>query len=561
MRAAFRLASEGASPSRIHERHPGRIDRGRRPAANDALMLIIFQCEHCGRRFQADERMRGRRGRCSYCGHVMRIPNVPAGEPVQAARRVEPRHELKHESDAPREPEIAPLFRLTPPEPPPLFVAPVGISVESEPDASPKAPAPSSPINAPRVVIGPHDSVFALKPIGPDSLRQQAREGQSQFELLDEEEPGEAALASPEIQRTVRELAEFEKDPRGYSVERPASWTIPFLWSGRRRTGWLDAREVAQQHQHRAQGAARYRYLGLSDFRPLPDADDLGHRRRTIELRPPWGRDRRPGQLRALLGRLACVLRASLQGWSASGSRVPFPAVYRLLRLDPLEHDEADLARIATSCIPIVLVVLVYAFLPFVNPAADQEKTVAQDRIRQEGARRANRFRPSQTRRRGPAAARAQAETPGRAVKIYLLLLDHERFFFYADVSAALREQGEGPEVNATPRSGLRGWLDARHQKLVAEWRHGESGAIVWVRRAWEWLHSLAHPDEAMLARLRSARAIDLHYPATHSSIQVRKSGATTSRTSGGAICFGLRSTGRWRRRRLPFSGSCPGPI
>ena len=30
--------------------------------------------------------------------------------------------------------------------------------------------------------------------------------------------------------------------------------------------------------------------------------------------------------------------------------------------------------RIATSCIPIVLVVLVYAFLPFVNPAAKDVK-------------------------------------------------------------------------------------------------------------------------------------------------------------------------------------------
>jgi hypothetical protein len=108
-------------------------------------------------------------------------------------------------------------------------------------------------------------------------------------------------------------------------------------------------------------------------------------------------------------------------------------------------------------------------------------------------------------------------------VKIYLLLLDHERFFFYADVSASPREVGAGPAAGAVPRSGLRGWLHARYQKLVAEWQYGESGAIVWVRRAWEWLHSLAHPDEAMLARLRGARSIDLHYPATHSSVEVRE--------------------------------------
>ncbi len=34
------------------------------------------------------------------------------------------------------------------------------------------------------------------------------------------------------------------------------------------------------------------------------------------------------------------------------------------------------LRRIATSCIPIVLVVLAYSFLPFVNPAAEESKTV-----------------------------------------------------------------------------------------------------------------------------------------------------------------------------------------
>ena len=33
------------------------------------------------------------------------------------------------------------------------------------------------------------------------------------------------------------------------------------------------------------------------------------------------------------------------------------------------------------------------------------------------------------------------------------------------------------------------------------------------MRRSWDWLHSWAHPDEAMLARLWSARRIDLHHP------------------------------------------------
>ncbi len=38
---------------------------------------------------------------------------------------------------------------------------------------------------------------------------------------------------------------------------------------------------------------------------------------------------------------------------------------------------------------------------------------------------------------------------------------------------------------------------------------------MLWMRRAWDWLHSLTRPDETMLARLRSARRIELFHPAT----------------------------------------------
>jgi hypothetical protein len=42
------------------------------------------------------------------------------------------------------------------------------------------------------------------------------------------------------------------------------------------------------------------------------------------------------------------------------------------------------------------------------------------------------------------------------------------------------------------------------------------------MRRSWDWLHSWAHPDEAMLVRLWSARTIDLHYPAARPVDEVR---------------------------------------
>jgi hypothetical protein len=42
------------------------------------------------------------------------------------------------------------------------------------------------------------------------------------------------------------------------------------------------------------------------------------------------------------------------------------------------------------------------------------------------------------------------------------------------------------------------------------------------MRRSWDWLHSWAHPDELMLARLRTARTIDLHHPAARPGDEVR---------------------------------------
>jgi Mitochondrial K+-H+ exchange-related len=108
-------------------------------------------------------------------------------------------------------------------------------------------------------------------------------------------------------------------------------------------------------------------------------------------------------------------------------------------------------------------------------------------------------------------------------VKIYLLLIDHERFFFYADESAAPDDQSDGVESSGRPGPGIRGWLHGKYQRFLSAWRHGESGAIVWVRRVWDWLHTLTHPDEAMLVRLRSARSIELHYPASRSGNEVRE--------------------------------------
>jgi K+-H+ exchange-related protein len=106
-----------------------------------------------------------------------------------------------------------------------------------------------------------------------------------------------------------------------------------------------------------------------------------------------------------------------------------------------------------------------------------------------------------------------------RIVKIYLLSIDGRRRFFYADDS-------EPPDVEDGGGPGLAGWrgrfLD-RWRRLRAAWEDSDVRAVRWARRAWDWMHSWAHPDETMLSRLRSARRIELHHPASREAGEVRK--------------------------------------
>jgi len=103
-------------------------------------------------------------------------------------------------------------------------------------------------------------------------------------------------------------------------------------------------------------------------------------------------------------------------------------------------------------------------------------------------------------------------------VKIYLLLIDHARFFFYSDESEASDDHDNDHESSTPRRSGFRGWFLARYDRFRSAWQHADSGALHWMRQSWDWLHSWAHPDEAMLARLWSARRVDLYHPASRRS-------------------------------------------
>jgi hypothetical protein len=104
-------------------------------------------------------------------------------------------------------------------------------------------------------------------------------------------------------------------------------------------------------------------------------------------------------------------------------------------------------------------------------------------------------------------------------VKIYLLLIDDARFFFYSDESEETPDPDSGAGANTS--AGLSGWLATRLHKIQARWHEAESGLSHWLRRLWTWLHSWSHPDEWMLSQLRTAKTIDLHYPACRTDDEV----------------------------------------
>lgn len=103
-----------------------------------------------------------------------------------------------------------------------------------------------------------------------------------------------------------------------------------------------------------------------------------------------------------------------------------------------------------------------------------------------------------------------------------MLSIDDERFFFFAADSELAHADDEDSGLPAPPRSGVRKWLHERLAKFKSAWHDAGSGALYWMRRVWDWLHTLVRPDEAMLARLRSVRRINLHHPAARSEVDVR---------------------------------------
>jgi hypothetical protein len=102
-------------------------------------------------------------------------------------------------------------------------------------------------------------------------------------------------------------------------------------------------------------------------------------------------------------------------------------------------------------------------------------------------------------------------------VKVFLLRLGSERSVFYHEDDA---DQG-GPSDRADQR-GLRGLLERAYQRVRWSLRHPSGSLTKRLKRAWDWLQRRVHPDEPLLAALRSAPAIHIYHGSSFSSNEAR---------------------------------------
>jgi hypothetical protein len=259
-------------------------------------------------------------------------------------------------------------FRLSPPESRPQVHREFIHHVEPAP-AGAGGPGAQPP-------VGPHHSVFGLAAPVAAAPERHMGDHHVDFELLDDDSDHAPALGvSPEIERGLRELAEFEKDRSGYNVvgerrgfffrlehSRPAGW---FYVKWRAAVGlvlkllrWIDAWAYL----------ISVPFVMLMIFGIVVENRGLVHTGAALVALANYGR--------FWADLFAFFVRPYKDG-PLQGVAFLFPpyAIYYLTvhwkQMKPI------LRRIATSCIPIVLVVLVYAFLPWVNPEIKDLQGVA----------------------------------------------------------------------------------------------------------------------------------------------------------------------------------------
>jgi hypothetical protein len=99
-------------------------------------------------------------------------------------------------------------------------------------------------------------------------------------------------------------------------------------------------------------------------------------------------------------------------------------------------------------------------------------------------------------------------------VKVFLLPLDRTQSCFYAE--------HEGDDGVTPLRPGLRGRFERTKHRLISALRHPKGRLAVKMRQLWDGLQRRMHPDEPLLAGLRSAPTIEVIHPPSLSSGEAR---------------------------------------
>jgi DNA-directed RNA polymerase subunit RPC12/RpoP len=309
----------------------------------ESSMSIIFTCETCGKRFNVDERSQGRRGRCSHCGHVMRIPGARVSEHSQT-----PAPAATPDDDAP--------FKLSPPEP--------------HPQARDLILPPTAYL-APHQPAGPDHTQFAQASSIPAAGQPHAHEPHIHFELLDDDaDPASVVTVSPAITRGPQEIAEFEKDRGGYRIDGDRSGVFSFF--GLREpgpAGWVYTkwRAGVSSVLKLFRLVDTWAYLISIPFLILmilgiaAENTPLIHTGAVAVVLANYGR--------FWADLLAFFVRPYKDG-PLHGLAFLFPPYMLYYLATRWDYMKRILRRIAMSCIPIVAVVLIYAFLPSANPQA-----------------------------------------------------------------------------------------------------------------------------------------------------------------------------------------------
>ena len=107
----------------------------------------------------------------------------------------------------------------------------------------------------------------------------------------------------------------------------------------------------------------------------------------------------------------------------------------------------------------------------------------------------------------------------GTSVKVFLITLDPARSFFYSEDPDEDDDRGTSPD-----RPGLAGWFERTSRRAKSSFKHPKGRLARKSKQVWDWLQRRMHPDEPLLAALRSASAVAIHHHATLESDEARAS-------------------------------------